>query len=419
MTQARDAVPGSAGNVPAREAPLQPVDAADALWLDLASAENLPIVTALFELDRRPSVEAITRIADQLAAVPLLRRRVVRRGGRWNWQGSEPDAKAHVEICECADWHEELARILATDLDLTRPLWKLYLLRAPDKVVLVVRLHHALGDGSALVAALLDLAGAREAAAPRLRRSRVWSRLRAVLDVPAAAARLLARRVEPGTLKAPLSGVKHARLSEPIPLAALQAAARMRGVTINDLLAGALGSALSASLPGTPSLTAAAPVSLRRRTVGGNRFGIVLLALPAGEVEASVRAAAGYLRRLKRSGEALMSNLAFRAASSAPRALLRVLSGLLGRRASLVFSNVVGPTAPVRLGGVGVRDLSFLVPQISDIGLGVSALSYAGQVRVGFSADAAVVPDLDALVAAFTDRVRQLLDDAGGARGGS
>ena len=135
----------------------------------------------------------------------------------------------------------------------------------------------------------------------------------------------------------------------------------------------------------------------------------VLLALPAGDVEASVRAAASYLRRLKRSGEAVAVNLAFRAAALAPHGLVRLLSAVLGRRASLVFSNVVGPTAPVRLGGVGVRDLSFLVPQVSTIGLGVSALSYAGQVRVGFSADAATVPDLDALVAAFTERVRQLL----------
>lgn len=385
--------------------PARPVAAADALWLDLAAADNLPIITALFELDRTPSVEALARIAGQVADLPLLRKRAVRTGRRWRWQPAVPDLGAHVEVRPCADWQQELAGILATDLDLARPLWKLYLLQAPDKVVLVVRLHHALGDGSTLVAALLHLAGAREAALPRPRSGR----LRALLDVPAAAARLLARHAEPLTLKSPLSGVKHARISAPFPLAELKAAARARDVTLNDLLAGALGSALSATLPGRPSLTAAAPLSLRRRTVGGNRFGIVLLALPAGDVEASVRAAASYLRRLKRSGEAVAVNLAFRAAALAPHGLVRLLSAVLGRRASLVFSNVVGPTTPVRLGGVGVRDLSFLVPQVSTIGLGVSALSYAGQVRVGFSADAATVPDLDALVAAFTERVRQLL----------
>ena len=387
---------------------LEPVQAADALWLDLAAADNLPIITALFELERRPGVEVLAGIVRQVAAVPLLRRRVVRAGGRWHWEPAEPDVRAHLEVRECVDWQGELARLLSTDLDLSRPLWKLYLLQAPDKVVLVVRLHHALGDGSSLVAALLDLAGAR-AVPPRPRSGR----LRALLDVPAAAARLLARSSEPRALKQPLSGVKHARLTEPFPLAELKAAAGARGVTLNDLLAGALGSALSATLPGAPSLTAAAPLSLRRRSlggaIGGNRFGIVLLALPAGDVEASVRAAASYLRRLKRSGEALAVNLAFRLAATAPRGVVRLLSALLGRRASLVFSNVVGPTAPVRLGGIGVRDLSFLVPQVSDIALGVSALSYAGRVRVGFAADAAAVPDLDALVAAFTQRVHQLL----------
>ena len=399
----------TAGRVPAPSAlPAEPVAAADALWLDLAAANNLPIITALFELERTPSVEVLTRIATQLASAPLLRRRVVRARGRWRWQPAVPDLRAHVEVRECTDWQQELARILATDLDLARPLWKIYLLQAPDQVVLVVRLHHALGDGSTLVGALLHLAGAREPALSRPRSGR----LRALLDVPAAAARLLARRAEPRTLKSPLSGVKHARITAPFPLAELKTAAQARGVTLNDLLAGALGSALSATLPGRPSLTAAAPVSLRRRTLGGNRFGIVLLALPAGDVEASVRAAASYLRRLKRSGEAVAVNLAFRAATVAPKGLVRLLSALLGRRASLVFSNVVGPTGPVRLAGIAVRDLSFLVPQVSSIGLGVSALSYAGQVRVGFSADAATVPDLDALVAAFTERVRQLLASA-------
>lgn len=403
-------------------AELVPVAAADALWLELASTTNLPIVTALFELERSPTADAVAGIAAHLARAPMLRRRVVRAGRRLHWLPATPDPAAHLEVRDCASWQEELGRVLATDLDASRPLWRLYLLRDPHRVVLAARLHHSLGDGNALVAALLDVAGVRPAAEAS-RPGRFAARVRAVLDVPAAGVRLLARRAEPRPLKRALSGVKHARLSGPFPLPALLAAARARGVTLNDLLSGALGSALAATVGEGEALTAAAPVSLRRRRLsgraGGNQLGIVLLALPTGEVEAAVRTAAGYLRRVKRSGEALAVNLASRAAALVPGGAVRLVAGVLSRRSSLVFSNVVGPSSPVRVGGVGVAGLSFLVPQVGDLALGVAVLSYAGRVRVGFSADAAAVPDLDALVGAFEERVAALVGAGGPAGAGA
>jgi hypothetical protein len=43
----------------------------------------------------------------------------------------------------------------------------------------------------------------------------------------------------------------------------------------------------------------------------------------------------------------------------------------------------------------------FWVPQSGHLGLGISLLSYAGEVRVGVSADAGRMPDPEALIAAL------------------
>jgi hypothetical protein len=50
----------------------------------------------------------------------------------------------------------------------------------------------------------------------------------------------------------------------------------------------------------------------------------------------------------------------------------------------------------------------FWVPQAGKVGLGVSIFSYAGQVTVGVSVDAGLVPDPHRLVRAFHDELSTL-----------
>jgi hypothetical protein len=51
----------------------------------------------------------------------------------------------------------------------------------------------------------------------------------------------------------------------------------------------------------------------------------------------------------------------------------------------------------------------FWVPQSGRLGLGVSVLSYAGQVRIGIASDVRLVPDPGALVAEFHAALDDLL----------
>jgi diacylglycerol O-acyltransferase len=63
-----------------------------------------------------------------------------------------------------------------------------------------------------------------------------------------------------------------------------------------------------------------------------------------------------------------------------------------------VLTNVPGPRTPLHLGGHEIRRISFCVPHPAALGLGVSILSYAGEVRIGARADAAVMRDPGDLV---------------------
>jgi hypothetical protein len=51
----------------------------------------------------------------------------------------------------------------------------------------------------------------------------------------------------------------------------------------------------------------------------------------------------------------------------------------------------------------------FWVPQSGDIGLGISILSYAGNVQFGLIADALRVPDPDAVTARFREEFENVV----------
>jgi len=81
----------------------------------------------------------------------------------------------------------------------------------------------------------------------------------------------------------------------------------------------------------------------------------------------------------------------------------------LGAKSTAIVTNVPGPTAPVYLAGARLVRLTFWVPQAGSVGLGVSILSYAGDVTIGVAADRNLVPDPQVLVAAAEDELADLV----------
>ena len=359
-----------------------------------------------------------------------------------------------------------VSRLMSELLPRDRPHWQFHLVeRYRGGSALVVRVHHCIGDGISLVQLLLSMAGPADAtagpAAPpgveRRRRPRppgphdepevtlppsphaptareADDGVRALVSpgrlvaaaklgggVAAVLARLLDLRADPPTvLRGRLGRVKRAAWSEPIPLDRVRALGRATGGTINDVLLSAVAGALRAYLAARGDrvdgveLRAVVPVNLRRAGEPaslGNKFGMVFLPLPVGESDPLGRVAATKrnMDAIKRSPEAVVVFGLLRAFGKTTTAVLVTAVKLLARRASAVMTNVPGPRARIRFAGAEVDGVMFWVPCSGRLGLGVSVLSYAGEVRVGVAADERLVPDPAALVAAFHTALDELL----------
>jgi diacylglycerol O-acyltransferase / wax synthase len=82
---------------------------------------------------------------------------------------------------------------------------------------------------------------------------------------------------------------------------------------------------------------------------------------------------------------------------------------LFSRKGSLVASNVPGPQAPLYMCGQRISEMYFWVPQSGSMGIGISILSYAGQVFFGIIADEALVEDPQGVVDRFAPEFERLL----------
>jgi hypothetical protein len=82
---------------------------------------------------------------------------------------------------------------------------------------------------------------------------------------------------------------------------------------------------------------------------------------------------------------------------------------LFGSKATAVMTNVPGPREEIYLAGKAMRTMMFWVPQSAKLGLGVSIISYAGQVRLGVATDSGLVPDPQSIIDAFQDEMTAMM----------
>ena len=336
---------------------------------------------------------------------------------------------------------------------------------------LVARLHHCLADGIALAGVLLSLtddnphappdspAGAGSAgestADPRRPglRSRVAEGSRDVAAVTgvdplvprsvrqaAASIRfgwrvlytglglLFAARDPRTRLSGRLGTRKVAAWSDQLDLALVKRVAAALGATVNDVLlavtAGALRRHLLAHGDRPYDLRIFVPVDLRPPdepvpVTLGNKFGIVFIKLPVAEADPVARVHAVHQRMSKvKGGAQAASTFAILAIVGAlPSWGHRLAVRVLGAKSTAIVTNVPGPREPVFLAGARLTRLAFWVPQAGSVALGVSVLSYAGEVSVGVASDHNVLPDpgeiTRAVEAELADLVRLALPGDG------
>lgn len=414
---------------------LTPVDTA---WLRMEERGNPVDIASLMLFDGELSEERLrVLIARRLIAQHRrFRQRVVEsplRVAPPHWE-DEPDFSLdqHLErltlprLSGTAELETLIGTLLSGPMDLTRSPWRLYLVDGlPRGTALISRIHHCMGDGFALVRLLLSLADAEEGAPdprthpatgrPDAAHERLANFARLARDDLEALGHLLLLSFDrESSIRGRLGGQRRVAWSRTIPLARVKSIGHARGATVNDTLMTALSGALRRYLAergdAVDDLTLRAIVPVNLRPPGhpidlehGNWFGLTFVDLPVHSANPNERAAQlkATLDRIKASQEAIVSLGVLGAMGRAPEAVEHVLEGLFARKGSLVVTNVPGPRTRLRIAGAPLEDMMFWAPHSGGLALGVSILSYAGNLRVGVRSDAAVIRDPSALARHF------------------
>jgi WS/DGAT/MGAT family acyltransferase len=192
------------------------------------------------------------------------------------------------------------------------------------------------------------------------------------------------------------------------------------GGTVNDVLMAVVTGALRHYMKdrGEPvdgiSIRVTVPVNMRspgRESELGNQVGAVFVSLPVGITDPVCRLGE-VVRRMngrKESYEAPVFYLALNVLGQAPARIANTLINTFSTRASAVLTNVMGPQEQLFLAGAPIKALLPWAPTTGRMGVAISILSYAGQVRLGVLTDEGLVPDPESIVQAFHDELEALL----------
>jgi diacylglycerol O-acyltransferase len=75
---------------------------------------------------------------------------------------------------------------------------------------------------------------------------------------------------------------------------------------------------------------------------------------------------------------------------------------------AVLVTNVRGPDRRLYLAGRKLRNLTFFVPQSAMLGIGISIMTYAGDIQIGVIADSGLVSDPLAITRDITRELRVL-----------
>jgi diacylglycerol O-acyltransferase len=431
--------------MPAGPTPEKPerLSRADSARWHMATAENPMVIGAMLLFDQRLALETIEELArSRLIPHRRFHQHVVDAPhlfGRPRWRDDTAfDLRAHVRKLNLPAPADAAALVSLASEAMSAPLprdqspWTFDLVDlAPAGSALLVRIHHCIADGQALVALLGVLA--EEASHPEDAAlhppppSSQWDRRGGWLGQLSGLFRFLTlSRDPPSLLRRPVGGHKRVAWSEPISLDSIRSIARARGHQVTDVLLAGVAGALDRyghdHGESSRSVRALLPVALPSRSTAdgvGNHYASVFIRLPVavGNPQARLEAIARDMSVLRTWGLSRTAiGLTRLAGSVAPGIEHRVMRRW-ARRASLVVSNLAGPTEPLRVAGYPIRSIAVWAPSPASIGLSLTFFGYAGALRLGALADAAVIDRPEELVAAFQGAINELARGAHAIRG--
>jgi diacylglycerol O-acyltransferase len=406
--------------------------------------------------------ELRNHVERRLRLVPRLRKRVmdVPYGqGRPVWIDDEGfDIDYHVRLTALPRPGDDdqlaalMSRLQSLALDRRRPLWEMWFVDGlkDDHVALIIKTHHALGDGIAnvdLALALVDLDASptedtevsrwvpHQAPTPQellidsvrdqlIRPSRTMRSAFGALLNPRPAidsAMNVGRTVvsflaqpEPAPWNVPVT--PHRRwVTASVPLEGVRSVRSAHDVSINDVVLAACSGALRTFLLEHNDsqlddrvLKAMVPVSIRGAAEHGdtlgNRVSLILVDLPVDEPDPLVR-----LDRI----HAITSELKGSGLVDGAQKILELADGitllagpltrLVSRRIpmNLVVTNIPGPPVPLYLRGARISRVFPYVEVIDNEGLTIAVVSYNDQLFFGITSDRDVLPDLSDVASAI------------------
>jgi diacylglycerol O-acyltransferase / wax synthase len=321
--------------------------------------------------------------------------------------------------------------LLHQRLPMELPLWQFHFIDDfQGGSAIVARIHHCVADGIALSRVLLSLCDPErpgDADDSTVLGSTMHvggmvlddlvhpQRVEAVLTRALAGTRALGRVVTlapdvPSCLRGKLTEHKRVLWSEPFPLPDIRARARAADATVTEFVlaavSGALGTYLARSDGQAPDIRAIVPVSLRPLDAPpprslSNRFGLMYLPLPVSVDDPALRVerVRHESRTILRSPEGVLTfdllDLFGHTAYGVEQAVL----DLFASKGSAVVTNVTAPDRPVFLAGSRLQGVITWPPESGNVALGISTISFDGQVVVSLLADGQLVDDPEFLLA--------------------
>jgi WS/DGAT/MGAT family acyltransferase len=429
---ARLLAPGSAS--PGGRPATLPLTAEDSFWVHVDSDRVPQHVAALALI--RPADEPVGAEAlhDALAATVPIRpwltwRLDARPGSRPRWRTGEAPAGERLPVTPLSVGGDERTAARAFDEFVAAPLpsgepaWEVR--GAEDwpggRTGMLIRAHHAFGDGFAVLDAFTGITTRRpgerpgSGTAPVVAPAGEGERAHRPLRELAAAARTTARGLvslaragaaPPTPLRGTRSGslpARHALLT--LPDAAVRRTARAAGVGTSELLTGVVAEALHLFLAerGTPApsgtVRAMVPRTLRAGSSGGpgNRTSAVRVDLPVGEMPAAERARRGRdaVRDAMARGQQEGASFVLALAARLPARLHAVVARWVYRSTwfDLIVSVIPGPRTARWFGAARVEQAWAVLPLAEGVGLAVGALTWDGKLSVAVTWDPVLLPD--------------------------
>lgn len=411
--------------------------ASDTCWFNMERDVNHMMVVGLMFFDAAPTRENLEKLLqERLLCFARFRQMPLRVHGIRRWVDDDDFQIArHLEYAPLETVSEQafadrVDALASAKLDLSRPLWHMQVVpNHPAGAAMILRIHHCIADGIALVRVLLSMteaapaapestpteAPANDQAAQRSPKTPPFTLAKELIE---AVPRMLMLPDGHTSFKRPLTGERRTAWSKPLPLEKIKQIAHTHGGKINDVVLAASAGALrryflhhNEPIDGI-TFRVLVPINIRSLSGPielGNKVGFIYLPLPvacADPVE-RLRQVKAAMDAIKSGKEAYLSYLALCFFGTLPRALQHFLIDTFNQNASSTMTNVPGPRDTLFFAGQTITHMNFFGPQSGKMGVGISVFSYQNELTLGISADAGMVPAPDILTGCFEQEIAQ------------